>query len=141
ETGTGKTHLAREIHRQSPRRDRPFVHVNCAALSPSLIESELFGHVKGAFTGADRSHRGKFAQAQDGTLLLDDVDSMSLEVQAKFLRTVEEKVFEPLGAEAPEAWQARLIVATNKCLESEAAQGRFRADLWYRLNVMSFHLP
>jgi DNA-binding NtrC family response regulator len=141
ETGTGKTHLAREIHRQSPRRDRPFVHVNCAALSPSLIESELFGHVRGAFTGADRPHRGKFAQAHDGTLLLDDVDSMPIDVQAKFLRAVEERVFEPLGAESPEVSHARLIVATNKCLETEAAEGRFRSDLLHRLNVISFHLP
>ena len=141
ETGTGKTRLARLIHELSPRRTQPFLAINCAALSASLIESELFGHVKGAFTGADRDHPGKFVSAGRGTLFLDEVDSLSLPLQAKLLRAVEERVFEPVGAHRTQSLQARLIVASNRSLEQEVASGRFRADLYYRFNVVSFLLP
>jgi two-component system response regulator HydG len=141
ETGTGKTRLARLMHELSPRRTQPFLAINCAALSASLIESELFGHVKGAFTGADRDHPGKFVSAGRGTLFLDEVDSLSLALQAKLLRAVEERVFEPVGAHRTQSLQARLIVASNRALEQEVAAGRFRADLYYRFNVVSFQLP
>lgn len=141
ETGTGKTRLSRLIHDLSPRQSKRFVAVNCGALSTTLVESELFGHVRGAFTGADREHAGKFAQCQDGTLLLDEIDTMSLEMQVKFLRVVEERTFEAVGSEHSQRLQARLIVATNRPLEEEVTAGRFRSDLYYRLNVVSFHLP
>ena len=141
ETGTGKTRLARLIHEISPRRDQPFLVVNCGALSANLIESEMFGHVKGAFTGADRERTGKFAEAGRGTLLLDEIDSLPLALQAKLLRVVEERIFEPVGSNRSQPMQARLIVASNRCLEEEAAAGRFRADLYYRLNVVGFFLP
>jgi DNA-binding NtrC family response regulator len=141
ETGSGKTHLARQIHALSPRAGKPLVHVNCGALAPTLVESELFGHVKGAFTGADRDFQGKFAQAADGTIFLDEIDCMSLETQAKFLRVVEERVFEPLGSGRRQSVAARLIVATNRSLDQQVAAGRFRADLMYRLNVVAFQLP
>jgi DNA-binding NtrC family response regulator len=141
ETGTGKTRLARLIHDLSPRRSKRFVAVNCGALSTTLVESELFGHVRGAFTGADREHAGKFAQCQDGTLLLDEIDALSLDMQVKFLRVVEERTFEAVGSERSLRLQARMIVATNRPLEAEVAAERFRSDLYYRLNVVSFHLP
>jgi two-component system response regulator HydG len=141
ETGVGKTHLARRVHEISPRRDEPFLAVNCAALSPTLMESELFGHVKGAFTGADRDRTGKFAEAGRGTLLLDEIDALSLELQAKLLRVVEERLFEPVGSNRTLRMQARLIIASNRALDQEVAAGRFRADLYYRLNVVSFYLP
>src|SRR5262249_42272148 len=141
ETGTGKTRLARLIHELSPRRDQPFLAVNCAALPASLMESEMFGHVRGAFTGADRDRSGKFAEAGSGTLLLDEIDALPLTLQAKLLRVVEERAFEPVGSNKSQAMQARLVVASNRCLEEEAAAGRFRADLYYRLDVVSFFLP
>jgi two-component system response regulator HydG len=141
ETGTGKTRLARIIHELSPRRDLPFLAVNCGALSPTLIESELFGHVKGAFTGADRDHAGKFAEVGGGTLLLDEIDALPPPLQAKLLRAVEERVFEPVGSNSSLPVQARLIAASNRSLDHEAAAGRFRSDLFYRLNVVSFTLP
>jgi DNA-binding NtrC family response regulator len=141
ETGTGKTRLARLIHEMSPRRAAPFLVINCGALSSTLIESEMFGHVKGAFTGADRDHVGKFAAVGGGTLLLDEVDSLPLVLQAKLLRAVEERVFEPVGSNKTLPMQARLIAAGNRPLAQEVARGRFRADLHYRLNVMSFGLP
>jgi len=141
ETGTGKTHLARLIHESSPRREEPFMVVNCGALSASLIESELFGHVKGAYTGADRDRAGKCADVGRGTLVLDEIDSLPLALQGKLLRVVEERVFEPVGSNKSQPMRARLIVASNRHLEQEVAAGRFRQDLYYRLNVVGFHLP
>src|SRR5207244_2674532 len=127
ETGTGKTRLARLIHELSPRRDEPFLVVDCGALSSSLIESEIFGHVKGAFTGADRDRPGKFAAAGRGTLLLDEINSLPLPLQAKLLRAVDDRVFEPVGSERVQPLKARLIAATNTPLDQEVAAGRFRA--------------
>ena len=141
ETGTGKTRLARIVHELSPRRDEPFLVVDCGALSISLIESELFGHVRGAFTGADRDRPGKLAAAGKGTLLLDEINSLPLPLQVKLLRAVDERVFEPVGMNRPQPLRARLIAASNAPLEAEVAAGRFRADLYYRLNVVSFYLP
>jgi DNA-binding NtrC family response regulator len=141
ETGTGKTRLARRIHEMSPRRDLPFLVVNCGALSASLIESELFGHMKGAFTGADCVHTGKFAEVGRGTLLLDEIDALPPALQAKLLRAVEERLFEPVGSNQSLPVQARLIAASNRALDQEAAANRFRFDLYYRLNVISFTLP
>jgi DNA-binding NtrC family response regulator len=141
ETGTGKTRLARLIHELSPRRREPFLTVNCGALSATLIESEMFGHVRGAFTGADRDRTGKFAEVGRGTLLLDDVDALPLALQAKLLRVVDERVFEPVGTNRPQPLEARLIVASNRLLDDEVRAGRFRADLYYRLNVVGFYLP
>ena len=141
ETGTGKTRLARIIHELSPRRPQPFLVINCGALAASLMESEMFGHVRGAFTGADRDRAGKFADAGCGTLLLDDIDSLPLPLQAKLLRAIEERVFEPVGSNTSVPVQARLIAASNRALEREVEAGRFRADLFYRLNVIAFHLP
>src|SRR5262249_28767285 len=125
ETGTGKTCLARVVHKHSGRSDQPFFEVNCAALSPSLLESEMFGHVRGAFTGADRNHEGKLTAAGQGTLLLDEIDSLPLSTQGKLLRAVEERVFEPVGSNESKSMRARLIVASNRNLEEEVAAGRF----------------
>ena len=141
ETGTGKTRLAGLIHGLSPRRGKPFLVVNCGALSESLIESEMFGHVRGAFTGADADRTGKFAGAGRGTLFLDEVDSLPLSVQSKLLRAVEARVFEPVGSNRSQTLHARLIVACNRPLDQEVAAGRFRADLFYRLNVIAFVMP
>jgi DNA-binding NtrC family response regulator len=141
ETGTGKTRLARLVHDLSPRRHHPFVVLDCGALSPALVESELFGHARGAFTGADRDRAGKLAAAGAGTLLLDEVNSLPLPLQAKLLRAVDERVFEPVGSDRQLPVRARLVAAGNAPLEGEVAAGRFRADLYYRLNVVGFHLP
>jgi two-component system response regulator HydG len=141
ETGTGKTRLARLVHELSPRRHEPFLVIDCGALSPTLIESELFGHVKGAFTGAERERAGKLAAAGRGTLLLDEVNSLPLPLQAKLLRAVDDRLFEPVGGNRPQPLQARLIAASNADLQAEVAQGRFREDLYYRLNVVAFRLP
>jgi two-component system response regulator HydG len=141
ETGTGKTRLARLIHQLSPRRDEPFLVVDCGSLSPSLIESELFGHAKGAFTGADRERPGKLASAGTGTLLLDEVNSLPLPLQGKLLRAVDERTFEAVGADKAQPVKARLIAASNAELEREVEAGRFRADLYFRLNVVGFFLP
>jgi two-component system response regulator HydG len=140
-TGTGKTRLARLIHDLSPRRGQPFLVVDCGSLSPTLIESELFGHAKGAFTGADRERPGKLAAAESGTLLLDEVNSLPLALQSKLLRAVDARLFEPVGSNREVPLRARLIAATNVPLEEEVAAGRFRADLFYRLNVVGFFLP
>lgn len=140
ETGTGKTCLARVIHERSPRCSKPFLTINCGTLSANLIESELFGHVKGAFTGADRDRNGKLAEVGGGTLLLDEIDALPLTLQTKLLRVLEERVFEPVGSNRTFAMQARLIVASNRNLDREVAEGRFRADLYYRLNVVGFAL-
>jgi transcriptional regulator with PAS, ATPase and Fis domain len=141
ETGTGKTRLARLIHELSPRRTEPFLVVDCGAVSPNLIESEMFGHVKGAFTGADRDRAGKFAAAGRGTLLLDEINSLPLPLQGKLLRAVDDRVFEPVGTERCQPLRARLIAATNAPLEGEVAAGRFRPDLYFRINVVGFYLP
>jgi two-component system response regulator HydG len=141
ETGTGKTRLARLLHDLSPRRAAPFRVVNCGALAGDLIESEMFGHVKGAFTGADRERPGKFAEAGEGTLLLDEVDALPLSLQAKLLQAVEERVFEPVGSNKTYPIQARLLAASNRVLEREVEAGRFRADLYFRLNVVAFGIP
>jgi DNA-binding NtrC family response regulator len=141
ETGTGKTCLARLIHELSPRRREPFLVVNCASLAHHLIESELFGHSRGAFTGADRAREGKFTAVGKGTLLLDEIDALPLNLQAKLLRVVEERVFEPVGSNELLPARARLVVASNRDLRAEAGAGRFRSDLYYRLNVVAFYLP
>jgi two-component system response regulator HydG len=140
-TGTGKTRLASLIHELSPRRTAPFLSVQCGALSATLIESELFGHVRGAFTGADRERAGKFAEAGRGTVLLDEIDALGPPQQAKLLRAVEERVFEPVGSNKTMPIRARLLAATNQQLEDAVRVGRFREDLYYRLNVVGFCLP
>jgi two-component system response regulator HydG len=141
ETGTGKTRLARLVHELSARQNQPFLVVNCGALAENLIESELFGHVRGAFTGADRDRTGKFAAAGKGTLLLDEIDSLTPMLQSKFLRAVEERIYEPVGSNKPMKMEARLIVASNRSLAREVDEGRFRSDLYFRLNVVSFYVP
>jgi two-component system response regulator HydG len=141
ETGTGKTRLARLIHELSPRRADPFLVINCGALATNLIESEMFGHVKGAFTGADRDRSGKFADVRGGTLVLDEIDALPLASQAKLLRVIEERVFEPVGSNKSQPVRARLIAASNRPLDKEIEAGRFRSDLYYRLNVVQFYLP
>jgi two-component system nitrogen regulation response regulator NtrX len=141
ENGTGKEMIARAIHHNSARAAGPFVTVNCAAIPETLIESELFGHEKGAFTGAQSTHRGKFEQANGGTLFLDEIGDMSLMMQAKTLRVLAEGVIERLGGEKSIAVDVRIIAATNKNLEDEMAEGNFREDLFYRLNVIPIHVP
>lgn len=141
ETGTGKTFLARLLHEHSPRKAHRFLNVACGALSANLVESEFFGHVKGAFTGADRPKVGKFAAVGEGTLLLDEIDTLGLEQQATLLRVIESGEFEPVGSVETQKSQARLVVASNIDLEDAVERGRFRPDLYFRLNVMSFHLP
>jgi DNA-binding NtrC family response regulator len=141
ETGTGKTYLARLIHEHSPRRQHRFLTVPCGAITANLVESEFFGHVRGAFTGADRPKVGKFAAVGEGTLLLDEIDTLALEQQATLLRVIETGEFEPVGSVETQKSRARLIVASNVDLEAAVGRGRFRADLYFRLNVMSFHLP
>jgi two-component system response regulator HydG len=141
ETGTGKTRLARVIHELSTRTKQPFLTVNCGCLSENLIASEMFGHVRGAFTGADRDRTGKFAEVGGGTLLLDDIDALPLALQAQLLRVVEERVFEPVGSNHSQPLRARLVVASNRPLAEEAKAGRFRADLFYRLSVVGLFLP
>ena len=141
ETGTGKTRLATLIHELSPRRNEPFLVINCGALAPDVIESELFGHVEGAFAGAERDRTGKFAEVGRGTLFLDEIDSLPMTVQAKLLRVVEDRMFEVLGSSKSLPLRARLVAASNRPLEQEVAAHRFRSDLYYRLNVIGFHLP
>jgi len=141
ESGTGKELVARALHARSLRASRPFVEVNCAAIPEELIESELFGHVKGAFTGATQAKRGKFERADGATLFLDEVGDMSLKTQSKVLRALEEQRFEPVGSESTVAVDVRVIAATNKKLEAEIERGVFRADLFYRLNVIPFEIP
>jgi two-component system response regulator GlrR len=141
ESGTGKELIARAIHLASGRRDKPFVAVNCAALPETLLESELFGHEKGAFTGAIKSSRGLFVQAQEGTIFLDEIGDMPLSIQAKFLRVLQERQFHPVGGEGPVQVDVRVIVATNKDLEEGVRQGIFRDDLYYRIHVIPIELP
>ncbi len=141
ESGTGKEVLARYIHFGGSRRDASLVGLNCAALSESLLLSELFGHERGAFTGAVERKRGKFELADGGTLFLDEIGDMSLEVQAKLLRVIEESAFERLGGVKRISVDARIVTATNKDLPTLIQEGKFREDLFYRINVVSFHLP
>ena len=141
ETGTGKELLARRIHARSRRAEGPFVAVNCAAVPPELIESELFGHEKGAFTGAHRARKGRFRQAQGGTLFLDEVGEMPHPLQGKLLRALQERVVDVIGADTPQAVDVRVVAATNQSLEARVAEGVFRQDLLYRLNAMEIHIP
>ena len=141
ETGTGKELVSRAIHQASRRSDRAFLKVNCAALSNQLVESELFGHEKGAFTGATQMRKGRFEAADGGTLFLDEVSEIPLETQAKLLRVVQEGQFERVGSSKSIHVNVRIIAATNHQLEKEVADGRFRADLYYRLNVFPITVP
>ena len=141
ESGTGKELLAAHIHHSSPFSAGPFVKVNCAAIPTELLETELFGHEKGSFTGATSSRRGKFEQADGGTIFLDEVGDMSLRTQSKVLRVLEDQRFEPVGAQESIQVDARVVAATNKNLEGEIERGNFREDLFYRLNVIPFHVP
>ena len=141
ESGTGKELIAKAIHLASERKDRPFVPINCAALPETLLESELFGHEKGAFTGAVRSTKGLFTQAHAGTLFLDEIGDMPLSIQAKLLRALQERQFYPVGSEKPVEVDVRVIVATQKDLESDVKQGQFREDLFYRIHVIPIYLP
>ena len=141
ESGTGKELIARAIHFQSPRHNRPFVKVNCAALPEGLIESELFGHEKGAFTGALNRRLGKFELASGGTLLLDEIGEMQVPMQAKLLRVLQEREINKVGGDDPIEVDIRLIATTNRDIDKEVREGRFREDLFYRLNVIRIHLP
>ena len=141
ENGTGKELVARNIHAQSSRQHQPFIEVNCAAIPEELIESELFGHEKGAFTGATSSRKGKFELADGGTLFLDEIGDMSLRTQAKILRVLQEQKFEHVGGTHTFQVDVRVIGATNKDLKSEIQKGKFREDLFYRLNVIPIHVP
>jgi two-component system response regulator GlrR len=141
ESGTGKEVIAKAIHLASGRREKPFVAINCAAIPETLLESELFGYEKGAFTSATRTHRGLFVQAHQGTIFLDEIGDMPLSIQAKLLRVLQEKTFYPLGSGKPVDVDARVIVATNKDLEAEVKNGSFREDLFYRIHVVPVDLP
>ena len=141
ETGTGKELVARAIHYKSAQREMPLIKVNCAAIPESLLESELFGHVRGAFTGATSSKKGKFALADGGTIFLDEIGTMSGNLQAKLLRVLQEREFEPLGSERTQRVDVRVITASNRDLRQMVADGRFQEDLYYRLNVIPIHIP
>jgi len=141
ESGTGKELVANAIHHNSPRKDRPFIKVNCAALPETLLESELFGHEKGAFTGATGPRKGRFQLADRGTLFLDEIAEMAPATQAKILRVLQERDFEPVGGTRTVHVDTRIISATNRNLEDEIAAGRFREDLYYRLNVVMIKVP
>ncbi|MCF6092775.1 sigma-54 dependent transcriptional regulator [Microaerobacter geothermalis] len=141
ESGTGKELVAKELHQKSNRKDQPFVTVNCAAIPENLMESELFGHVKGAFTGAVSNKKGFFQLANGGTLFLDEIGEMPYYLQAKLLRVLQEKSFYPVGSDTPISVDVRIVAATNRDLHEEVELGNFRMDLFYRLNVFPIHLP
>src|SRR5712671_8249456 len=141
ETGTGKELVARAIHDRSAQRDMPLIKVNCAAIPETLLESELFGHVRGAFTGATTTKKGKFAMADGGTIFLDEIGTMSPALQSKLLRVLQEREVEPLGSERTEKIDVRVIAATNRDLPQMVAEGKFQEDLYYRLNVIPIELP
>ncbi|MCB1788840.1 MAG: sigma-54-dependent Fis family transcriptional regulator [Gammaproteobacteria bacterium] len=141
ESGTGKSYLARDIHRRGPRRDKPFIQVNCGAVPEQLLESEFFGHMKGAFTGADRAKKGLFHEADGGTLFLDEIGELPMALQVKLLHAIEEKEIRPVGSQVSRRVNVRIIAATNRDVEAAVAKGRFREDLYYRLNVLQIHLP
>ena len=141
ESGTGKTMLARYIHDQSHRREGPFVKISCGSLSETLLESELFGHMRGSFTGAIRDKKGKFEEANGGTIFLDDINSASANLQVKLLRVLQEKVIERVGGNVPVQVDVRIITATNTPLQDEVAKQNFREDLYYRINVVTFTIP
>ena len=141
ETGTGKEMVARAIHFHSPQREMPLVKVNCAAIPENLLESELFGHVRGAFTGALSSKKGKFALADGGSIFLDEIGTMAPPLQSKLLRVLQEREFEPLGSERSQKVDVRVIAATNRDLRQMVADGKFQEDLYYRLNVIPVHIP
>jgi formate hydrogenlyase transcriptional activator len=141
ETGTGKELIARAIHDRSARKDHPLVKVNCSAISAGLVESELFGHVKGAFTGALERRIGRFELADGGTIFLDEIGELPLETQVKLLRVLQEREFEPVGSSQPVRVNVRVIAATNRHLEESIQTGSFRSDLFYRLNVFPLELP
>ncbi len=141
ESGTGKELVARAIHRQSRRRDKPFVPVNCAALPDALLESELFGHAKGAFTDARSARKGLFLEAESGTLFLDEIGDFPLPTQAKLLRALEEQKLRPVGGDREQSFDVRILSATNRDLETAVEEGRFREDLYFRINVIQIEVP
>ena len=141
ESGTGKSLVARTIHAASDRRDRPFVEVSCGSLSETLLESELFGHVQGAFTGAIGDKKGRFLAADGGTIFLDEINSASPALQVKLLRVLQERRFEPVGSDETREVDVRFVVASNESLERLVAEGRFRQDLFYRVNVVTIEMP
>ena len=141
ESGVGKELFAEQLHIKSSRKDKPFVRVNCAALAPSLLESELFGHVKGAFTDASTNRKGRFEMADGGTLFLDEIGELPVELQAKLLRVIQEKTFERVGSSETINVDVRIVAATNKDLEQMVKEGKFRNDLYYRLNVVPLRIP
>ena len=140
-SGTGKELIANAVHENSLRKQQPFVKINCAALPETLLESELFGHIKGSFTGADKNKKGKFSLADKGTIFLDEIAEMTPSTQVKLLRVLQEKEFDPIGSSKPEQVDIRIIAATNKNIEEEVSKGNFREDLYYRLNVVVVTLP